>query len=489
MFSFGPFRPDEEGPGPGTADIADSVIPQAAPDGIGYGPFPSLVTPASATALSGAPRGNISLTLSDGTFNVFYGTASTIEQLDSGFGFTVIASGYSVTSGDDWSFLHFGSYLLNTNTTDGFRAYNVETPAGNNLVTGAPTARSLFSCNNVVFALDCNGNNRRMQSSGIGSHTAWDSLGANGKTFEDGGGLVRGVDLKNGSAVVFQSAAMRLVQFGGAPGGSLYTIAKIADGRGSVGARSIISFDGMVFYLATNGFYRFDLGGGNQPIGARKVDKWFLEQVDSGDLPGVEASIDPANKIVAWRFKPSSSSSTTVYPVMLCYHWELGEWFTVTVDTSSLARIATPGYVLDQMDSFGTLDGMIQIALDDRFWQGGQPVFAALDSTYKFSTFSGPAMAATLQSAIMNSGTQDVIRWVTPIDDSPDGLLAVGYAPTLSGSLTWMSGQSKVSSQDGRTPQRVRAANLAMKRTITAASEWSYANGFDYIGATKGGPK
>ncbi len=489
MLAWGSFRPDAAGPNNGACDVADSVTPQSAGQAIGYGPFPQLVTPASATALSGAPRGNISLVLSDGSYQVFYGTASTIEQLNASYGFTVIAMGYSVTAGDDWSFLHFGSYLLNTNTTDGFFAYNVETPAGNNLVTGAPTARYIFSCNNVVFALDCNGNNRRMQSSGIGSYTAWDSLGANGKTFEDGGALICGVDLKNGSAVVFQDNAMRLIQFGGAPAGSLYTIAKIADGRGSVGARSVVSFDGMVFYLATNGFWRFDLQGGNQAIGAEKVDRWFLDQVDNSQLASVEATIDPKNKIVAWRYKTTASPSLAVYPTMLCYQWEIGEWFTVTVDTSSLARLATPGYVLDAMDPFGTLDQMIQIPLDDRFWQGGQPVFAALDGNYKFATFSGTAMLATLTSGVMNSRTQDVIRWVTPIDDSPDGTLAIGYTPALGTAVTWQTGQSKVSVQDGRTPQRTRAANLAFRRVIPAGSVWTYANGFDYIGATQGGPK
>lgn len=489
MQRWGEYRPDEAGPNSGFAVIADGVLPQRSGNSLGYGPWPQLVTPSGATALSGAPRGNISMTLSSGTYAVFFGTATTIEQLSSSFGFTVIASGYNVTAGDDWSFVKFGSYLLNSNTTDGFRAYNADTPAGNNLVSGAPKARKLFTCNNVVFALDCDGNNRRMQSSGIGDHTAWNSLGANGKTFEDGGALITGLDLKNGAAVVWQSNAMRLIQFGSAPAGSLYTIAKIADGRGSVGERSVIGFDGMAFYLATNGFWRFDLANGNKAIGEGKVDNYFLNMIAAADLQGVQASIDPKNKIVAWRARPNSSVSTTVFPIMFCYHWELECWFTVTVNTSSLSRIATPGYTLEDMDQFGNLDSMVQIALDDRFWQGGQPVFAALDANYKYAAFSGPATQATLDSGLRNSGTQDVIKWVTPIDDSPDGTLAIGYAPSLAAAITWATGQTKVSLQDGRVPARVRAANLEFQRVIPASSTWTFSDGFDYIGASQGGPK
>ena len=66
MLSYGPWRPDVGGPNTGFATTADSVLPQAAAGGIGYGPFPQLVTPSVATALSGATRGNISLVKFDG---------------------------------------------------------------------------------------------------------------------------------------------------------------------------------------------------------------------------------------------------------------------------------------------------------------------------------------------------------------------------------------------------------------------------------------
>lgn len=475
-YPFGPYRPDVGGPNSGFAKQADSVLPQAAGSGgIGYGPFPQLVTVAGATALSGAPRGNISLVKQDGTWAVFYGTVSTIEQLSASYGFTSISTGHACTSGDDWSFLHFGSYLLNTNTTDGFRAYNVETPAGNNTVSGAPDARSLFSCNNVVFALDCDGNNRRLQSSGIGDHTAWSSKGANGKTFEDGGALICGVDLKNGAAVVFQDSAMRLIQFGGAPGGSLYTITKIADGRGTVGERSVVSFDGMIFYLASDGFYKFTLGG-NEPIGAEKVNRWFLSQVAVADLPSVQGAIDPKNKIVAWRYSATK---------LLCYDWQLQEWFTVTASTSSLSRIATPGYTIDDIDSFGVLDA-ITVPFDDRFWQGGQPVFAALDANYKFATFSGTPMAATLETCVFDSPTHDLINFIVGEDDNSGGTLQVGVSDVLSTSPTFDTAVSR-GSRTGRFAVRARGSSMAFRRNMSAGDTWTFANGVKFPEVAKGG--
>lgn len=486
MISWGPFRPDVGGPNSGMAEIADSVLVQSAGRGVGYGPMPSLYTPATATALSGAPRGSIALRLFDGTQAVFYGTASTIEQLQSDFTWLSIATGLAVTSGDDQSYVHFGSYLLNTNTTDGFKAYNVEVPAGNNAVSGAPAARFAFSCNNVVFALDCDGNNKRMASSGIGDHTAWNRLGANGKTFEDGGALLWGADLKNGAAIIMQDDASRLIQFGGAPGGALYTIAKIADGRGTVGERSCVSFDGMVFYWATDGAYKFTMGEGNKPIGAEKINRWFLARVDQSRMSEIQGSIDPLNKVVWWRFPTLSDTSTTVFKGLLGYDWQVNEWVTATVDTSSLGRLSTPGYTLDQMDGFGVLD-VIDIPLDSRFWQGGQPVFAALNSTYKFSTFSGTPMAATLRSCVMNSPVTSKIGWATPISDAPNSTLALGSNDTLSDRIAWTAAAGKV--RNGATPQRIQGMNLQMEEAIPAGETWSYSNGVDHVGSSQGGKK
>lgn len=486
MVAWGAFRPDVGGPNSGMAERADSVLPQAAGTGIGYGPFAALVVPATATVLPGAPRGSIALRLFDGTQRVYYGTATTIEELQNDFTWLEVANGLNVTAGDDISFCHFGSYLLNSNTTDGCNAYNVESPAGNNAVTDAPAARFLFSCNNVVFALDCDGNNRRMASSGLGDHTAWNRLGANGKTFEDGGALIWGADLKNGAAIIMQESASRLVQFGGAPGGALYTIAKIADGRGSVGERSCVSFDGMVFYWATDGAYKFTLNGGNEPIGAEKINRWFLGQVDQSRLDEIQGSVDPLNKVVWWRFPSLSDGSSTVFENMLGYDWQLNEWVTASVETSSLGRLATPGYTLDGMDSFGPLDS-IDIPLDSRFWQGGQPVFAALDSTYKFGTFSGAAMAATLRSCVMNNPVSSVIGWATPISDAPNSTLAIGTKDALNGAIVWEDAESKI--ETGETPQRARGLNIQFEEAIPAGEVWTYANGVEHIKSEQEGER
>src|SRR5205823_85321 len=132
----------------------------------------------------------------------------------------------------------------------------------------------------------------------------------------------------------------------------------------------------------------------------------------------MQASIDPIRKIVWWRMKRVIDSSTTVSEVMIGYAWQLDRWVPpAMVQTSYLCRLATPGYALDSMDTFGVMDGISTI-LDSRFWLGGQPLFAALDSTYKFGAFAGSPMAAMIQTATGNSPVHGLINRATPIDDA-----------------------------------------------------------------------
>lgn len=129
----------------------------------------------------------------------------------------------------------------------------------------------------------------------------------------------------------------------------------------------------------------------------------------------------------------------------------------------------------------------IDIPMDSSFWQGGTKVFAGLDGSFKYATFSGASQAATLETCIINSPVTGLVGWATPIDDCPDGTLALGVSETLAESIGYKTGTAKVSA--GRTPQRGRGMNLQFKRVIPAGSTWSYANGVDHVVSATGGPK
>jgi hypothetical protein len=164
-YPFGPLAPDQGELTPGALMVADGVQPLAE----GYGPFPSLSVSATATALSGAPRGLISYQTADGTWQVVGFTASTAELKQADDTWAAIDSGLSVTAGDDWCSLRFGTKLLYTNTTQGLRAYDVEAGGAASAVAAAKAPRWMFECGNIRRARTINRSKAVGLSSGVAS--------------------------------------------------------------------------------------------------------------------------------------------------------------------------------------------------------------------------------------------------------------------------------------------------------------------------------
>lgn len=467
-FPFGPWTPDRDG----ATKIIEGAVPQSASVGMGYGPFPQLMAADGAEALPADPRGVISLEKASGSWAVFAATATTIEMLASDYSWTEIENSRTVTAGDDVSFARFGKFLINTDTTSGMKAYDVDAGGSNSAVTGAPSARFVFQSNNMLFALGTSASPRRMANSDIGNHTKWSGGAADGKTLEDGGKLVGGADLKNGLAVIFQESAIRGVQFGA--GASTYSLVKIADGRGCVGARTLVGFDGRAFWWDTDGPWMLMPGAAPVPIGAEKINRWAEESIGRQNYANLQAAVDPVRNLVLWRIDGSR---------ILAFNWLLGEFSIIPAATAALARLATPAVSIDNLT--GTIDSLTGTI--DSLGGGSAPKLGALNSARKFALFDGQNMAATLETGRQINPVTGLVGWATPLDDCATGTLQIGVADTASDPLVWKSGAAKVSA--GRVPLRARGMNAAFRRNIPAGADWTYANGVDNIAVHAGGPK
>jgi hypothetical protein len=208
--------------------------------------------------------------------------------------------------------------------------------------------------------------------------------------------------------------------------------------------------------------------------------------VDQGALSLVQGQVDPFTKMIWWRFKAQGASSDVIFDRMLGYSWQWDRWVTNSVQTTYLANLATPGITLDSMDSYGVLDD-IDIPLDSRAFQGGQPLFGALNSDAKFGTFSGANQAAILTTSTTNSPVTTLIASATPIDDASAGTLELGVKAEPADSLTWKTGVAKEAS--GRCPIRGRGKNIAFRRQVSASATWTYARGVDHVQSAGGGPR
>lgn len=481
--------------------VADNVIPH--PNG--YGPFPSLYVSANAQALPGAPRGVFSVILDDGTWEAYALTATGIYQLQADFSWTLIQGGFAVPAGFDWSALHFGSKFLFTNMADGLQSYDVQAGGAVSYIAAAGDPEYVFTCANFVVALNCldnlgNRNSRLIKTSGFNDQTNWTTDGADYQALADGEKLVAGFDLKNNTALILQRRALTLMTFGNATGGAQFSLTKVADGKGSVGARSCVSFDGRVFYADTDDFYMYTGDNvltaqgtathGIVSIGANEIAQWFLGMVDQGRYDEIQGAVDPLHKIVLWRYKRSIDSSDIVSEVMIGFEWQIQRWFTVSEETSYLARLATVGVSYNV--ATGTYDSQT-LTYDDRFWAGNAPLFGALDATYKFGAFTGPSLEAHLTGNLANNPVSGKMLWGTQITDALVPSLEVGVKDKLSDAIFWTD--AAVPAESGRTPLEARGLNIQFRQTIPAGDlgasgiGWTYTLGVDHLDTAAGGPK
>ena len=484
QFPYGVLAPDLGDLSPGVLTQADGVQPLVD----GYGPYPGLSVSATAAALSGPPRGMFGYQTADGTWAIVAFTASTVETKLSDDTWSSIDTGLSCTDGDDWCALRFGTKLLYTNTTQGMRAYDVEAGGAASAITAAQKPRWIFECGNILFGLDCLDsaaarNNRLIRSSAFSDHTNFTTKGADYQPLESGGALIWGGKLSDTAALVLQQRAVRLIQVGNV-GNALWGIQSLSEEFGAVGAKSCVSFDGSVYWYATDGFRKFTPGGGIERIGAGLVDQWFLDRVDATDLSLIQGSIDPFRKNVMWRWKRSAGDSDVVFDDIIGYNWQFKKWFTLTVETSYLGYSAQTAQTWDALSSSITWDSYDHV-WDGRFLQGGQPIFGAMNSAYKFGYFSGGAMAATIETGIQASPVSTLVGRAMPQDNSPDGTLELGVRTALDDSTTWKTGVAKQTS--GWVPLRGRGKYVAFRRNITAASTWTVAKGVDHIVSAAGG--
>lgn len=478
MPSLAPFRPD-------AGELVSSDVSNVFKSAGGYGPRPTLQSAPGAVALGAAPRGAFGGFLPDGTFKGFVATDDDIFTIDADYDFTSLGATFTVPPDDDQAFTQFGVYLLTSNTTDGLYAYNMDTPAGLGAVSGAPDARYLFTANNQVIALGDGAELNRLSVSAFGNHADWAGKGSDEQDMNDGGAFTGGGDLGNGVAIIAQDRSLRKMSFGNAGGGALFRLDRLADDVGCVHPRAQATYNGVFYCLHTDGFWATN-GAAPINIGAGKVNEWFLARCS--DLKQVSASVDPKNTIIRWRYRAAGDgSSDAVFNSYIDYNWVQNEFIPGTEPTAAIFRMGSPGYVLDTLDSFGTLDDWSQYPLGSSVWQGGNFRLAGLDADYKFGFFDGPAAAAFLETPTEGGLVSALVNWCEPLTDDADATVQVGVKERLSDAIVWKPAVSIGAS--GRAGIRARGKWQRYRLNHAAAGSWSRDTGIIGVVAPKGGPR
>lgn len=451
---FGEYAPDL----PVLGNPGSSAISNAIPHPNGYKPLNSLS--AYSSALTAYCRGAFTGKDSAGNVASYAGDASKLYRLVSA---TMTDSskggGYSCASDSYWEFVQFSNSVIATNFDDtpqtmtiggsAFADLTGTPPKFRHVTTGGP-AGSFLIVGNTNDAVD-GSVPYRVRWPGIGTITSWTVSATTQADFQDLQSVDGWVQTIIGGDItyVFQERCITRMAYVGSP--VVFQFDKVEGARGSLSPRGAISVGNLIFYFADDGFYVLS-GGQSIPIGAGKVDKTFLADLNSSYLHRVSTAAIPDDKVVIWSY-PGSGSSTGNPNKVLMYNWDTKKWCPGTFDHELIYRAQSIGVTLDGLDSlYSTLDS-IPFSLDSKVWMGGKLQLAAFDTSHKQAFFTGTALDATFETKEFqaNQNGRAEITEVIPLVDGGTHTVQMGTRETQA---TTVSYGSAVSENSGVCPVR-----------------------------------
>lgn len=388
---FDEFRPDAFG-----YNTTYTTILNVAPGVNSYKPVRGL-SAYNASALASTARGLTMARKIDGTWKVFVGTQTKLYAFITG-AFTdysrLVGGNYALVTNEYWRFCQFGTNLIAVNGSDAPQLLDIE--AGTNFAAlggSPPVARNVTAVGEFLVLSGLPSNPFRIQWSAIGNIAGW-TIATNLSDVQDfgDGGRVTGV-AGGETGYVLQEYAIRRMRF--LPGSDyVFSFEKVVEGKGCISPYAFATVAGTVFFLSEDGFYSYS-GEGLNPIGANRVNEWFLNQIDANRIQAVNCVADPYRTRIYWFYH--SVAGATNFDRCIMYDWALDKWAPINVTAQFWGAAATPATSLDTLT--GNLDTDYPISFDSRVYSGGRPTVAAIDGSGYLAFFDGQYLEATLETA------------------------------------------------------------------------------------------
>jgi hypothetical protein len=503
---------------------ANNVIPLA----VGYGPFKSAVN-FSGTATE--DLNNCFAAKLDNDVFIFAGGASKLFKVDN-TDLSLVdeskAGGYTGTN--RWQFLQFGNLALASNGSEKIQAYDVNSStAFADASSDAPIAKYITAVRDFVVAANIGAGTtpNKVQWSGINDASTWTTTATSQSDFQllpDGGDITGIVGGEFG--IVFLEKAIVRMSYIGSP--LIFQFDTISRNVGCIEGNSIAQYSGTAYFLSDDGFYATN-GQTLNGIGSEKVDRYFFNNANIGDIDSISAAVDPERNLVIWNYANVSGGRS-----LLIYNFETQKWCEADTDVDFLSTLATSGTSLDGIDSAynvtagafvvgksytirtvgstsftsigavantvgvlftatgagsgtgvaidmaasaaaaRTVDTLVT-TLDDRLYKGGKFLFGGVRDT-RIITFTGTNATGSIITNDLEYGYNSVVTLVRPSVDNGSASVSVASRRMLDDTITY--GSSVTASQEDRCSVRSAGRYHRIALTPTGAN-WSSAIGMD----------
>ena len=441
---------------------------------------------------------------------------------------TVIGSGYSGTY--RWQFLQFSNYALASNGADKVQYYDINASSYfGDLSVIAPIAKYITAVRDFVVCANIGAgtNPARVQFSDINDPTDWTSGGASQSDFQElpDGGDITGI-VGGEFGIVFLEKAIVRMSYIGSP--LFFQFDTISRNVGCIEGGSIAQYGGIAYFLSDDGFYSCN-GQQITAIGSEKVDRYFFNNANIGDIDSISTAVDPERNLVIWDYTTVSGPRG-----LLIYNFETQKWCEADTDVDYLSTLATTGVSLEGIDTaynitagsfvatkqytirtVGTTDftligavantvGVLFTAtgvgsgtgvaidmaasaaalktidtlvttMDDRLYKGGKFLFGGVRDA-KVITFTGTPATATITTNDLEYGYNSVLTLIRPSVDSGSASVSVASRRMLDDTITYSTAVS--ASQEDRCSVRSSGRYHRVSLTPTGAN-WFSAIGLD----------
>jgi len=439
--NFGEWIPDQPGVA-GNLTEAKNVYPIAT----GYAPFPTAV---DYSAAASETLNNVVAGKSGATTQIFAGGTTKIFKLDASdlsLDDVSKAGGYATPTGDRWNFTQFGKVILAANNEEKIQAWTIGTStAFADVAAAAPIAKYVTVVRDFVVAANIGAgtNPNRVQWSDINDETDWTSGVTSQSDYQDiaDGGDIRGITGGEFGLVLTERAIIRM-SYVGSP--FFFQFDTISRGLGCFEQNSIAQYGGTTYFLSDDGFYSCD-GQSVVPIGAEKVDRFFFNDANIGQIEDISTAVDPVRALVLWCYRNAAGGQS-----ILAYQWQIKRWSYGETTADKIASAMTSGVTLEGLDAYGTVDS-ITTSWDDRTWSGGDLLLAGTDGA-KIVTFTGASATASITTADITAGNTSMVSMVRPVIDNGSANVSVSSRILLSAQPSYNS--PVAANSDGRSPQR-----------------------------------
>jgi len=495
-----------------TVSEANNVIPLA----VGYGPFKS---PVNYSANASENLTNVFATKVDNDVSVFAGGLTKLFKLDSSdLSLDDVSKSGGYTGINRWQFIQFGTLALAANGSEKIQSYNVNSSSlFADLAAAAPIAKYITAVRDFVVAANI----------GAGSYPTrvqWSDI-------TDGGDIT---GITGGEfGIVFLEKAIVRMSYIGSP--LFFQFDTISRNIGCIEGGSIAQYGGISYFLSDDGFYSCD-GQNVVGIGAEKVDRYFFNNANIGDIDTISSAVDPERNLVIWNYTNVSGGRS-----LLIYNYETKKWCTADTDVDYLSTLATSGTSLEDIDaaynvtagsfvtskqytirSVGTTDytligavantvGVLFTAtgagsgtgvaidmaasaaaakttdtlvttLDDRLYKGGKFLFGGVRDA-RIITFTGTSATASITTNDLEYGYNSVVTLIRPSVDNGSANVQIASRRMLDDTITYST--AIAASQENRAPVRSYGRYHRVKITPTGAN-WFSAIGLDLDYAEQG---